>query len=88
MIITEVISGPITLCRLHPDPESPEYSAQWILTESGEIKGLMAINAKPAWVLEFGAWCREQKGPLKISTSNRAIEWIMRRFGFVKMVRG
>lgn len=85
MIVEERISG--TLCRLHPDPDKPDYTAQWILTNDGEIKGLMSVGAKYGWVKEFGAWCRQQPGPLRLSTAVHGIKLIMKRFGFTELTR-
>lgn len=87
MIIEEKLTGPVTLCRLHPDENSPEYTAQWILTDDGEIKGLMSRDAKLAWVLEFGAWCVAQRRALKFTTAIRSVGRIMKRFNFIEYRR-
>lgn len=87
VIVEEKITGPILLCRLHPDPADPKYTGQWILTEWGEIKGLMILKATPESYLEFGAWLNAQPGPLKLSTAVESVERAVRRWRFKEMMR-
>lgn len=86
MIVEEEIAG--TLCRLHPDENNPEYVAQWILSEDGEIKALMVLDgAGIQSYKEFGAWVLRQKGPLKLTTAIVSIAKVVGRWGFKEFVK-
>jgi len=85
MVIEERVNG--TLCRVHLDEQSAHYSAQWILSDNGEIQGLMIIDNAGAVFKEFGAWVQVQVKPLRLKTSIRSVRNIVKRFGFVEMER-
>jgi hypothetical protein len=82
IITEEAVSG--TIYRYHPDENSSVYTAQWIVTHYGEIKGLMCISPTIETVKAFGAWCHQYDGKLKLSTAVESILNTSRRFGFVE----
>ena len=85
MIVEEKITG--TLCRFHPDESDPEYTASWIVTDLGEIKGFSMTKINRKFGPEFAAWVQAQNRPLKVVTAIRGIHNILKRFNFIELVK-
>jgi hypothetical protein len=86
MIVEEKdISG--TLYRFHPDPDDPKYTAQWIVTDMFEIKGMMILKPSRQFLIEFHKWLDGCTGKLNCSTAVESIERAMKRFNFKELER-
>ena len=85
MIVEEQIEG--VLCRYHPNPDDPKYTASWILTPDGEIKAFSMTEVSREFAGEFAAWVQSQQQPLKAYTAVRSVDNVIRRFGFKEFTR-
>lgn len=87
MIVEETgISG--TLYRYHPDAESVNYTAQWLVC-GNEIKGFMttrmSLSEGRKFKVEFHRWLDSYDGKLKAFTGVRSIERALKNFDFVEV---
>ena len=86
MIVSERVSG--TLYRFYSDKNDPQsLRAEWVLTDDGQIMGLIAIEPTLGMIKEFGAWLEGVTGPLKCETAVDSVETLLKRFDFKAMKR-